>query len=279
MLPRRYRRAFAALCPVLLATCAAVAAPAAQDEFSLTADERSVIIQGDGNVVVSGPGRAAGAVNGSGRVRSESREARNFRAVEAYGGIQLILVQGDAEGVRIDAEDNLLPLLESRVEGGVLRVGPRRGVVLAPRRLIRYTIRLRALDSLDLSGAVMALAKRLRTSGDLRLDVSGSSSLLVGSARVGGTLTADISGASSADIAGSAPRQRVILSGSSVYKAAHLTTRDTTLSASGASDARVRALRDLDVDASGASEVRYSGEARLKQRTSGASTVTPLPAR
>ena len=62
--------------------------------------------------VLAGP-----TVAGSGKVATETRAVVGFDAIALRGSITLELRQGEREGLELSADDNLLPLIETRVVG------------------------------------------------------------------------------------------------------------------------------------------------------------------
>ncbi|MEJ2204542.1 MAG: DUF2807 domain-containing protein [Gemmatimonadota bacterium] len=193
-----------------------------------------------------------GSVRGSGHLVSETRPVSGFDAVSASGAVTVIVERSGRETVSITAEDNLLRYLDTEVRGGVLFVGPRPGVSLAPRREIVVHVEVFEIVEIRGSGAV-----------DMEADLGWIPELWI-----------SLSGASSLTLAGAADVADVTLSGASRYDALDVETLDTWIEASGASRAWVWAERLLDARASGASEVRFRGTPTVRAEVSGASTVT-----
>src|SRR5262249_44446011 len=130
-------------------------------------------------------------VRGSGNVKSESRDVRDFNRVEVSGSGTLTITQGSTESLTVRADDNLLPLLRSEVDGGPRRRGPRKASI-QPTQPIRYDLALKQLTNLQLSGAVDAESASVQAD-QLTLGISGAGKAHVG--RVTTTaLTVDISG-------------------------------------------------------------------------------------
>jgi hypothetical protein len=73
---------------------------------------------------------------GSGKLQTETREVSGFQGVAVKGPMKVVLRQGTREGVAVSADDNLLPLIETTVERGMLKIGPKKGDELLdpPRR-------------------------------------------------------------------------------------------------------------------------------------------------
>jgi hypothetical protein len=192
------------------------------------------------------------AVRGSGHVVTVARPVPEFDAIVASGAVSVVIERSGDEGVRITAEDNLIRYLDAEVRGGVLYVGPRSGVSLAPRREIVFHIESVEVTEIQGSGAV-----------DVEAHVGWVPELWV-----------TLSGASSLRLRGGADVADVSLSGASRFDALDVETLDTRIEASGASMAWLWAERLLDARVSGASHVRYRGSPMLQVQVSGASTVT-----
>ena len=103
-------------------------------------------------------------VNGSGSVISQERTIGHVTGVNlmTIGNVHIAL--GDREGLRIEAEDNLLPYLETNVFGSQLEIGNGEGVWLRPTRPINFFVTVKSLDSLTLSGSGTSRRLTLRQS-------------------------------------------------------------------------------------------------------------------
>src|SRR5437870_5172514 len=76
-------------------------------------------------------------VHGSGNIVTEDRQVSGFDGVSVSGAGELIISQGNVEALRIETDDNLLPLIKSEVHDGRLLIGPR-NVNLDPTKSLRY---------------------------------------------------------------------------------------------------------------------------------------------
>src|SRR5579871_539987 len=77
-------------------------------------------------------------VTGSGVVRSETRQVSGFDTVTLDGVGKVVITQNGHETLTVRAEDNLLPLLRTRVVNGTLRLGTAPGVNLRPTKPIEF---------------------------------------------------------------------------------------------------------------------------------------------
>ena len=211
----------------------------------------------NGQVFVNGkPAEASESARGDGKAAEEYRGLSDrFTRVEASGINGLNIECGSSEEkVQLQGESNILPLIETRVEDGVLHIGPKDGASFSTNQPIQVTLFMDNLDNLELSGPVNSRVKGLH-SDRLGLDLSGSSAVkLEGTAR---RLDLDMSGSSSASAMG-------------------LLVDDVRAQMSGASSATVAPKERLDVDGSGASSVAYQGNPVVKKDLPGAARLRQL---
>jgi len=118
-------------------------------------------------------------VNGSGKLATETRTVSGFERIRLNGLGAVTIQIGEGEGLQIEAEDNLLPYIESTVENGTLVIRTRDHTNLNITRDIRYTIQVKSLTGLDLSGASTARVEGALRVETLQVTLSGASSLVI----------------------------------------------------------------------------------------------------
>lgn len=188
-------------------------------------------------------------VQGSGNLKTENRDAQGFTAIEIIGMGDLVVEKGDADTLSVTSDDNILPLLETKVEGGVLRLSPGRNNL----RVTKLEYRVTAKDP-----------KRFGISGSGKVDASKLDT---------DEVSASISGAGNITLAGSAGKLDVHISGAGRCSAENLSTKKATVGISGAGSITVNASEKLDARVSGAGSVRYLGSPELTTSVSGAGSV------
>ncbi len=214
---------------------------------------------------------------GSGNVITESRAVSGFHAVTLAGVGELNITRGDAESLTIEADDNLMPLITTRVDNGTLTIGwdTNRGTIsVDPTRPIRYTLQVKNLDAVVLAGAGNINAPSL-IADNFVLTSSGAGNVNL-TQLTAKSLQATISGAGSMNVSGEAETQTASLTGLGSYNAGDLKTHSTTVTVSGAGGATVWAATALDVKISGAGSVSYYGSPQVTQSISGVGSVKGL---
>jgi hypothetical protein len=219
-------------------------------------------------------------VRGSGKITSEERAVSDFSALDFSGFGEMTIIQGDTEGLTIETDDNLLPLIESNVRNGVLtiRVGER-GVQVVPRPTdsIRFTLHVKELNALDMSGAGQITAEAL-TAPSFALTHSGAGQVNI-DVLSADDLAATLSGAGEVNIGGKVSEQTVELSGLGNYAAGDLESQSAEVVLSGAGSATLWVTEQLDATLSGAGSIRYYGSPQVSQTTSGLGKIEGLGAK
>ncbi len=189
-------------------------------------------------------------VQGSGNAKSEKRNVSGFKQIEAGGAITLEIDAQKDFSVKIEADDNLLPLIKTEVSGDTLKISTEDRISSKTKIVVR--ISMPELTSLNISGASGAVVSNVKTDS-LKLEASGASKIKIsGEAN---DLESDATGASGIDAEG-------------------LTVNDADVEASGASNTTVSVANNLKADASGASTVYYTGEPKsVEPESSGASSI------
>lgn len=210
-------------------------------------------------------------ITGSGVRAKEARTIPAFTGLELAGVGTVRLSLGPSISLAVEADDNVLPHLETEVIDGTLSLRQAKGVRLAKTLPIVYTVVAPMLELLALSGAGDIYADDLSIE-TLELVLSG-----VGDMKLRGlaveTLSVRVSGAGTLELTGSAQTQDIALSGAGSVQACALSGETVTVKLSGTGDAHVWATASLEAKVSGVGAVRYRGEPLLTKRVTGIGVV------
>jgi hypothetical protein len=188
---------------------------------------------------------------GSGKIVTEKRSLSGFKGVDVGGIFQVEITAGNEFALEIETDDNLLPLIKTEVNDGVLEIESEGRISPSGKILVR--ISAPDITELDVSGAANVTLNGVKNS-NLAVEASGASKLRI--AGVTTKLTVETSGASKVD-------------------ADDLKTGNATVDGSGASHVELNVSGELNADLSGASHVTYSGTpTAVHKKTSGAGSVS-----
>lgn len=190
-----------------------------------------------------------GRVVGSGTAATATRDVGDFTQIEFLGTGRVEVTIGDPQPLELTGDDNILPLIQTRVTDGKLSVRPTRSFLPKQPLVVRATVT--NLAAIVLTGAGEIVVTGLDNDG-LQATVTGAGTLTLSGQTA--SLTVTITGAGSAD-------------------AADLAASAATVSVSGAGSATVHAVDTLDVTIEGVGSVTYSGDPVVTQHISGLGTL------
>jgi len=213
-----------------------------------------------------------GTTRGNGRMSEETRGVRNVDGVALSGIGNLYIDVGDREELVIEAEENLLDLFETRVQGGVLCIGTKAGVDIRPTKPVNFYLTVKQLESIKVSGSGNVHAPALEAS-DFSVTISGSGDVEMAELYAG-SLAAKISGSGDLEIAGGAvDEQKITISGSGTYRAMDLESSDANVKISGSGSATIQVYERLGAHISGSGTLRYAGRPYVEESISGSGSI------
>ncbi|MDE2370328.1 MAG: DUF2807 domain-containing protein [Burkholderiales bacterium] len=211
---------------------------------------------------------------GSGHVQTQTRQVAAFQSVASSGDFDLRITQGPQQ-LTVSADDNLLPLLETVVEGSgagaTLKLRWKRGESIHQRSKTQVTIAMPKLDAVSLAGSGDVAIDGYRTPA-LELSLSGA-----GDAKLNAIETAalklHVAGSGDVTASGQATTLQASVSGSGDLRLMDLRADDVKVRIAGSGDAAVHADRTLDVRIAGSGDVVYAGNASVSSRVAGSGSV------
>ncbi|WP_207433548.1 head GIN domain-containing protein [Sabulibacter ruber] len=212
----------------------------------------------------------AQTVDGNGKMKTENRNVSSFSSLQVGGGFEIVLTQGASESLKLEAEENVLPLIESSVQNGVLSIKTKSNLRNA--KTLKAYVTVKDLKSLDLSGGIKLTSTNTINANALKFDFSGGINVKM-DINVK-QLTADVAGGTDITLSGQAETVKLDLAGAASLKAIELKTDYFTIDAAGASNAKVNVAKELNVEAAGIVSIDYKGSPKVKH--SGMGKVRPI---
>lgn len=210
------------------------------------------------------------ALKGSGNVQTENRSVGSFDQIVVSSGIDLYITQGSSTGVKVEADDNIIPIIKTEVKGNTLKVYSEKGWRNAKK--VRVNVTMPSIQGISASGGSDVYSVGSLKADNLSLKGSGGSDLNL-NLQVE-HLDCSVSGGSDAELEGAAAEIHMTASGGSDIEAYGLKAKTCTVSASGGSDAYVNVTEKIDLSASGGSDIHHKGGAEVGRKSvSGSSDV------
>jgi hypothetical protein len=198
----------------------------------------------------------AASLTGSGRSVTEDRALSGYRGISLSIPGRVEIVQGAVEGIRITADDNVMPEIETVVENGSLKLRFRKSMSLVGKSTIRIAVSARNIEAIAVAG-----------SGDVHAPALASPQLVV-----------NIAGSGNVHLGGRTETLNVNISGSGDLGASKLDTQSVKVSVAGSGDAVVWARKTLTVSVAGSGDIRYYGDPAVTRSVVGSGSVRRLGA-
>ena len=218
-----------------------------------------------------------GSVAGSGVVVSQNREVADFSSIEINFPVELTIRQGNTPSLTVEAEDNLMPQLATRVSGDTLYIEnsqPDWTRRVTPTRPVVIHMTVKDLQQVDFPSAGTLTVEKLKTD-HLDLSISGAGTVTL-SNLTAHNLTVNLSGAGNITASGSVDSLNTDISGFGSFQGGDLTSQTAHITISGAGNATVWTKSSLNVEISGTGSVKYYGSPSVQRDVSGLGSVTGL---
>ncbi len=210
-------------------------------------------------------------IQGSGNVVTENRSTGDFTGVSAGGGFEVELKTGPSTEVRVEADDNLMKYIETRVSGNVLHISTKSNTNIMDGHY-KVFVTSPEINFINSSGAAsIHIINVIKNDEKIKLEASGAASI---NGEVDAPkISADASGAANITVSGRTMNYDAEASGSATIKTSELMSETTKAQASGAANIHVFVSVSLDADASGAASISYKGAGNVVQKASGAASI------
>jgi len=192
--------------------------------------------------------------HGNGKAKTETRELARFDELEVSGAFEIkVSAAQSSQTVRITADENILPLIATDLEGNKLAIHPKKSI--CTEMAIVVEINVASLVSLVSSGSDNVKIEGLDT----------------------GKFSVTMSGSSDVELAGKTKSLEAGISGAGNLNARNLKTEETGLNISGSGSADVYASEELKVEIVGVGEVNYYGNPKkIDRQIIGVGNLNPM---
>lgn len=213
-----------------------------------------------------------GNVEGNGRIKTEARKVSGFHgvAMSLPGTVELRI--GGAESVTVETDDNLLPLIETVVENGVLQIRTIKHNTGINSRHMKFIVQARSIDRLALGGSGTIDADTLRGQ-KVAIDLGGSGNINVKGVEAN-AVAVDLGGSGDLKVGGGRTGQlSVSIAGSGNIDLRRLQSRSAKVDIAGSGEAAIAVSDQLDVSIVGSGDVNYYGDPKVSKSVMGSGSA------
>lgn len=201
-------------------------------------------------------------VRGSGNVKTDVRELSGFTELIVQGSFDLVIQQGEQEGVRIETDDNLAELFQTRMDGKKLYIN-----MLADVRkstVMNVYVSIKELNRIVLLNDIRLKSQSVIHFDELSIFSGGMSEieLEVYAAK----LNVQLTDGTYAYFKGFSEYFSAEIHDETEMNALELETNITNVLASGLTEVSVNSQKELKLLVTGSSNIYYTGEPTITER-------------
>ncbi len=211
-------------------------------------------------------------VKGSGPVVSENRNTPSFRNLTLSVPADVYISQGDAEGITIEAQNNILDVLRTDVRHDELEIRFDNGVVAKRYETIKVYITTKEITQIKISGSGNVSNETPILTNELNLRISGSGNVELTDIDTH-ILDARISGSGNVNIGGYCTEQYLNISGSGDVYGFGLLTESADIRISGSGKTEIAVADYLNATISGSGKIYYKGSPDINSSISGSGGI------
>jgi hypothetical protein len=210
---------------------------------------------------------------GSGHIITENRPVQGFTSIHIDYPAAFTIKQGAAEGLTIEADDNVVKAMRTQVTGNVLEIDSVRDhkVYINPTQPVKVTITVKDLKQLSFNSAGTVTVQGLKTDSLTTL-LDGAGTITFDNL-VAKMLVANLSGVGSVKANGAADTLDARVDGVGSLDAKELHSKTATIALSGMGSANVWVDSNLTANVSGIGSVNYYGNPQVSKTVSGVGNI------
>jgi hypothetical protein len=214
-------------------------------------------------------------VEGNGNLKKENRPASGYTAISSSGSWDVMVAYGESNSIQVEADENLLEYISTKVENGKLSIKTTKNVNLRSKNRITIYVSLTRLTAVSLSGSGDIIGEgKFTNDGNTDFSVSGSGSIKMTVNKLD-KVDVGVSGSGNVRLSGSANSVEARISGSGNADCSNLICDDAYAHISGSGNIKLNANRAIDANISGSGNVSYRGAASdVKKHVSGSGRLS-----
>lgn len=208
---------------------------------------------------------------GSGNIVSETRNPGSFDAISVGGSFDVEVKIGDIASVIVEADDNIIKYIETRVSGNTLKIRTE-GLHNYSDVHMKVYVTVPSLSSISASASADVVANDILTSSS-RLTFKASSSASIKAEVNAPEIETEANSSATITLTGKTKSHKTQASSSADIKTFGLLSENTTANVSSSASIEVHASVSLNAHASSSGSIDYKGAAAVTKSESSSGSV------
>lgn len=197
-------------------------------------------------------------VKGNKTVETQIRNTGEFLNISSYGSFDVIMVHSEVTEIKVSAESNLLPYIETNVKGNELVIKTSPGINLRSHLPVTIYIKSPSFERASIYGSGNFKVSNFQ--GDyFSFEVRGSGDFEVDNL-LARFVKSSIAGSGNIRIKGESHQSEVSVAGSGDARMSEFKVVEGTVNVAGSGDAQVWVTQQLSATVAGSGDVTYKGD-------------------
>ena len=213
-------------------------------------------------------------IDGNGNVTSSNRPLDKAEKIRVQGAVDVIIAPG-SPSIRVEADENLIPYIETTMEDNWLEIKTRNDVNLHTSNSIKVYVTTPLVSDLKLTGSGNITGNgKFATNDDMTISITGSGDIRmeVNAPKV----EADVTGSGNLHIAGETQNLDINVTGSGNYEGQDLKAENAVAKVSGSGDINLFADSHLKATVNGSGNIKYKGSPNVDSHVAGSGSVAKV---
>lgn len=211
-------------------------------------------------------------VQGSGKIKTESREVENFSSILLKGSAHIYLSQAESFSVKIESDDNIIPVIETKVIKSQLIISNKESINASQ---LNIYISMPKLENYTVEGSGKLIGNNQLKCDKLSLNIDGSGEISLDLLAKDVDLL--ISGSGDAKFAGQCENFKINIDGSGDVKALDMATKTSYYQINGSGNIIGFVNETLSAEINGSGDISYKGSPQiLKSKKSGSGKIRQI---
>lgn len=201
-------------------------------------------------------------IKGDGNLKKESREISNFTSLSSHGAMDVQITYGTSNRIQVEADENLLPYIQTKVENGNLIIEPQKNINIKSRSRMVVYVSMTTINFLSQSGSGnIDGSGAFDNNGKTDIRVSGSGNIKLDFATFN-DMALSVSGSGNINLKGNATNNiTVSIAGSGNIDCSKVLCNNVDVKISGSGNVKVNVEKSIVAKISGSGNVFYKGNA------------------
>ncbi len=208
---------------------------------------------------------------GSGNIKTETRNVGSFDAISVGGSFDVEVKIGDVVSVVVEADDNIINYIETRVSGNTLKISTEDLHNFSDVHMKIY-VTAPVITAINAAASADVVAEGILTSTE-KITFKASSSASIKAEVNAPEIITDASSSATITLSGKTKTHKTEASSSADIQAFDLLSENTTANVSSSGNIQVHASVRLDAHANSSGSIDYKGAAAVTKSESSSGSV------